>query len=525
MTTGLDDPVLLRIFQDVFAPDLQVLGVLCSLRPWKRKVPDPYLSSSCAPIRQLIRGSLKSWHVQAPEDMRLMSHSQLHAPVEEADWRVRLFGYEFSDAQVDRADAPRVPPAASSVPASDRDPVEKKNGGKAVPPSSSAPPSSAAAPPAQPSEDDIRPWNGDGAMEEEQEPAEEEEFKAVRPDEEEKALKPLFDFRKVYKRLQSDIVEKDPQTAKRLLLGLRERFYHCPISDFKNMLLRAGLSSDILPLAEEAVMSCSICRKYVRVPNRPQVKIGSKAGAFNHRVQLDLFQYREVWILLLVDEATRYKVATDVDNREYQHLLNKMLDAWFTVFGPPHQLVLDQESSLMSHAAGRELERFSIERIPKGTTSGAAGKQHTGTGLAERHVSLLEITMLKLSAELDRQGLRLTPGELAKESAMSHNQTLNYNGATLSMAVFGVLPRPFYQEDGNHITAVAGALQTDITPFEKALRIRQLSLSMVQRAADPRHYDHRLLPRGAGRCWMAWTCGVVATRARPSSRIKAGHTW
>ena len=161
----LDDPVLLRVFQDVFAPDLQVLGVLCSLRPWKRKVPDPYLSSSCAPIRQLIRGSLRSWHVQAPEDMRLMSHSQLHAPVEEADWRVHLFGYEPSDAQVDRADAPRVPPAASSVPASDRDPVEKKNGGKAViPPSSSAPPSSAAAPPAQPSEDDIRlgtamePW-------------------------------------------------------------------------------------------------------------------------------------------------------------------------------------------------------------------------------------------------------------------------------------------------------------------------------------------------------------------------------
>ena len=33
----LDDPVLLRIFQDIFAPDLQVLGVLCSLRPWRRK--------------------------------------------------------------------------------------------------------------------------------------------------------------------------------------------------------------------------------------------------------------------------------------------------------------------------------------------------------------------------------------------------------------------------------------------------------------------------------------------------------
>ena len=87
----MTDPVLLRVFQDVFAPELQVLGVLRSLRPWKRKVPDPYLSSSCAPIRQLIRGSLKAWRVQAPEDMRLMSHSQLRASVEEADWHARLW--------------------------------------------------------------------------------------------------------------------------------------------------------------------------------------------------------------------------------------------------------------------------------------------------------------------------------------------------------------------------------------------------------------------------------------------------
>ena len=310
----LDDPVLLRVFQDTFAPDLQVLGVLCSLRPWRRKVPDPYLSSACAPLRQLIRGSLKSWHVQAPEDVRLMSHSQLHAAVEEADWHVHVFGYEPSDVHVDRAGGRSSAAAA---------PVEKKNDGQ-VPSSSAAPatrPASSAqkssAPPTPAPEDDIRPWNEDGAMEEETEQPEEEECKAVRPDEEEKVLKPLFDFKKVYKRLQSDIVAKDPQMAKRLLLGLHERFYHCPIGEFKNMLLRAGLSSDILPLAEEAVMSCSICRKYVRMPNRPQVKIGSHAGSFNQRVQLDLFQYQEVWILLLVDEATRFKVATDVESREY----------------------------------------------------------------------------------------------------------------------------------------------------------------------------------------------------------------
>ena len=156
----------------------------------------------------------------------------------------------------------------------------------------------------------------------------------MRPEGEEQAktIKPLFDFKKVYKRLQSGIIESDPHTAKRLLLGLHERFYHCPITDFKNMLLRAGLPSDILPLAEEAVMSCSICRKYVRLPNRPQVKIGSSAGTFNYRIQMDLFQYKETWVLLVICEATRLKAATAVEGKSHTELLGKLCESWIHVY-------------------------------------------------------------------------------------------------------------------------------------------------------------------------------------------------
>ena len=192
--------------------------------------------------------------------------------------------------------------------------------------------------------------------------------------------------------------------------------------------------------------------------------------------------YKDQWILLMIDEATRYKSAGQVKSREHQELLSKMFEIWFVIFGAPYQLVLDQESSLMSHEAGKELERFSVERVPKGATTGAAAQQHTGTGLVERHVGLTEITMMKLSAEMDRQGIVLSIDNLARESVMSHNMSLNYGGATPSMAVFGIIPRPFYQDDSTGITAVTGALQTDVTPFEKALRIRQMSLSMVQRA-------------------------------------------
>ncbi|OLQ01786.1 hypothetical protein AK812_SmicGene15471 [Symbiodinium microadriaticum] len=467
----LDDPVLLRVFQDVFDPYLQVLGVMCSLRPWNLKVPEPYLSTSCAPLRVLIRGGVRSWRVHALEDMRLMSANQLKAKVDESDWHVTVFGYRRDDPDVDRAGAPA---SSSAQPAAPLHPAEKRKDGEGA---SSA--SSSAAPLRH-----LEPRPPQQPLDDAEAAAQAEEFDSVRPEGEEqpKTLKPLFDFKKVYKRLQSGIIESDPHTAKRLLLGLHERFYHCPITDFKNMLLRAGLPSSVLPLAEEAVMSCSICRKYVRLPNRPQTKVGAHAGIFNHRVQLDLFQYKEVWIMLVICEATRYKAATPVGGRSQAELLSKLCDCWIYHFGAPHQLVMDQESSLMSHEAGHEMERFVIERVPKGTTSGEAAKQHTGTGLVERHVGLMRLTMAKLEAEMDRQGIKMTVHELARESAVAHNQTLNYGGATPSMAVYGALPRPLYQEDNTEIAAVAGALQTDITPFERALRIRQMALSMVQQA-------------------------------------------
>ena len=371
----LDDPVLLRVFQDVFEPHLQVVGVMCSLRPWHLKVPDPYLSSACAPLRMMIRGSVRHWRVHAVEDMRLMSTNQLKAKVDEADWVVTVFGFRSGDPEVDRADrAADAPLPSTARPAAPlAAPPKRENGGRTNASEPSQPSASSSAPPRllEP-----RPLPQES---EEHEEKEQEEFEAVRPEGEEQAktIKPLFDFKKVYKRLQSGIIESDPHTAKRLLLGLHERFYHCPITDFKNMLLRAGLPSDILPLAEEAVMSCSICRKYVRLPNRPQVKIGSSAGTFNYRIQMDLFQYKETWVLLVICEATRLKAATAVEGKSHTELLGKLCESWIYVYGAPHQLVLDQESSLMGHEAAHEMERFNIERVPKGTTSGPAAEQHT----------------------------------------------------------------------------------------------------------------------------------------------------
>ena len=139
-------------------------------------------------------------------------------------------------------------------------------------------------------------------------------------------------------------------------------------------------------------------------------------------------------------------------------------------------------SSLIPHETGAESERLGITRCPRGTTSGDAGKKHTGTGLVERHVQLTKLTMLKLHAELARQGLVPEWKEIALEAAMAHNITLNYGGVTPSMSVFGVLPCGFYEEDTTGVLATAGALQTDLSVFARAMRIRQTALASTHRA-------------------------------------------
>ena len=65
---------------------------------------------------------------------------------------------------------------------------------------------------------------------------------------------------------------------------------------------------------------------------------------------------------------------------------------------------------------------------------------------------------------------------------MAQNMTMSYHGVTPCMAVFGAPPRDFYEYDNSGILAVTGALQTDLSTFERAMGIRQTSLAQVQQA-------------------------------------------
>ena len=479
----ITDQTLMLVLRELLEPVMYLKGVKVCLRPMTKAVPDPQLSIHTAPLRLQVQGTIKRWVMDDLQDMTMCSHRQIREAVEPGAWQITFFGKllgeggkrDDSVAKAAPRSVPRTPATGTPAPATPMASIPEH-----IRPASSSAVLDDNAGDGREDVIEVTDASGSGQQPEQLVPAhdseppyEEEEFRARRI----VSTKPIYDFKKVFQRLPQLAKEK-PDTASRLLLGLHEKYWHAPP---KNLLARVGMPVEVLNLVSDAVMKCQICRRYVRLPNRPQMKLNN-AGTFNQCVQADLFKLWGTWVFLLVDEATRYKVAVTTESREAHELQQKLLDSWMRYFGPPGALVMDQEASLMSHEIAAEFERLSIERKPKGTTAGAAAAQHTGTGLVERHVGLMKLTMLKLKAELDRQGIITETSEIAMEAAMAHNSTLNYGGVTPAMAVFGILPRGFYNEESPGLMASAGALQTDLTTFEKAVRVRQLSLAAVQQA-------------------------------------------
>jgi len=244
---------------------------------------------------------------------------------------------------------------------------------------------------------------------------------------------PNFDFTKIGQQLQ----EADETTSFKLLKGIHERFWHATKQEMERFLNRLQVPQRVIEQVKEVIAACADCDKYKLPPSRP--RFGAElAGWFNDRVMIDLFfLFKRIW-LILVDEATRYKVAEYLKNREGTTIMRAILHGWLRYFGPMKQLVSDQEGGVRSDETAITCERFSIHRVLKGSDDTG---RHTGTGLAERHIQLIKLAALKTERTCVRQGLDVTYEDIVTEVTMGQNSMLEYGGYSPNQCVFGHNPR------------------------------------------------------------------------------------
>ena len=439
-THWLQDPIALGWLKKVFKDYMNVQGVMSNLLPWSKPTPAPVLTLEQAPLRLLIQGSVMRWTIGRLEDLRELSASQIHEPMElDDDWMVAIFGNDTTQKDESASSSSAI------VPAEQKKEDQEEPAGDLVP--------------LDPPEHD----------------SEEPDKIAVHPG----GLKPTYDFRRIFKKLPRLALD-DETAAKRLILGLHERLWHSGLTDTVNILRRCGMPYHVCRLAPDAVASCMICRKYSRAGRRPQHKGVNLSCNFNDLVQTDIFHFQDEIFLITVDEATRYKIATRCSGRFLKDILSALMNSWIRYFGPMRVLVTDQESSLMTVAAGEELQRLGIERRPAGTTSGRQGQKHTTTGLVEKHIDLIKLTMVKIQAEASRWGIEVQGEELAAEASMAQNTTMSVGGYSPVTMLFGILPRGFMDpEEQLHGDIEEGAAEST---FERSLRLRQIALQASQAA-------------------------------------------
>ena len=243
--------------------------------------------------------------------------------------------------------------------------------------------------------------------------------------------KPNMDLRDLPKKLTT----QDKAERRRLLVGLHERFWHAAPHEMLKLLTAMLLPRDIVLEGIDVARHCPHCLKFQPKLHRPQIK-GHLATHFNQVVQHDLFFLFDETFMLLIDEAIRWKTGGHLATKQGPDLIKALLNLWIRLWGPPCNILTDQEGGLVSNEATAFFSRLNITRL-------LVGKEGSTTkGLVERHIALTKFAILKLHSAMRSEGLPIDYDMLVQEVCMSQNLLLDYHGGTPQQALTGQ-----YQKD------------------------------------------------------------------------------
>jgi len=181
---------------------------------------------------------------------------------------------------------------------------------------------------------------------------------------------------------------KGGEGAALALAELHRRQHHLPAAGLKKLLTLGCYPKELLPLADEVVAQCPICKVWEDLPDKA-VASTELSTAFNEVVWADLVfwsaavaNYTDVIILKLLDDTTDFTMNPLVESKAFRHLRIGIL-LWHGVWGFPHKFKMDQESGMLSEAMTVWLEehRSGVDPIPPSA-------KHTGTGKIDSKIRI-----------------------------------------------------------------------------------------------------------------------------------------
>ena len=178
--------------------------------------------------------------------------------------------------------------------------------------------------------------------------------------------------------------EKSKKEKKCIASKLHKPFGHPKSARLIGLIKTARISDkDLLDMFKDLDKSCEICMRYKRPSSRPVLGF-SLAHDFNETVAMDLKQFRGVYILHMVDHATRYSAVALISTKQKEVIIDKILKHWIGIFGTPN-LFLSNNGGEFNNELFREMgEQLNINFKTTAAESpwfnGIAKKQNDAIG-------------------------------------------------------------------------------------------------------------------------------------------------
>ena len=220
----------------------------------------------------------------------------------------------------------------------------------------------------------------------------------------------------------------NPREKKQKAAKLHIQFSHATEEKLLKLLRDSGCEDkEFLQSVKECCRSCQICQKFRRAPLKPIVCF-PLSDRFNEVVSMDLkeFEHNKIWILHLIDTATRYTVACLIKSKKKEVVVSKIFQVWIAYFGAPRKFMFDNGGEFGNCVMNEMNEKLGIETV---TT---AAEAPFSNGVVERHNAILYEAMMKTL-----QDAKCDP-EMALAWAVSAKNALqNKGGYSPNQLVFG----------------------------------------------------------------------------------------
>jgi hypothetical protein len=265
---------------------------------------------------------------------------------------------------------------------------------------------------------------------------------------------------------------KGGEGAALAMAELHRRQHHLPAAGLKKLVTIGCYPKELLPLADEVVSQCPICKVWEDLPDKA-VASTELSTAFNEVVWADLVfwsaavaNYTDVIIMKLLDDATDFTMNPLVESKAFRHLRIGIL-LWHGVWGFPGLFKMDQESGMLSEAMTVWLEehRSKVDPIPP-------TKKHTGTGKIDNKIRIFRRLLRRIDTSYVREGVEVSPLEIVLLASWCENSAPGKGGVTPSMSAAGHRPRDHLEEGEPWTTS-----QTD-SEFLKHARLRCVAVSI-----------------------------------------------